>query len=104
MTPHLWRICRGEVLTPEKCEAYRENWLRLKDGKPDASMQEALGREVSTFIQTDDPTLIGNVLERLFAAVGAPPCGGCESRKAWLNKAHQWLRSTFPPPSGTMRE
>lgn len=27
MPPHLHAICRGERLTPEKCAAYRENWL-----------------------------------------------------------------------------
>ncbi len=26
MSSHLHKICRGEVLTPEKCEAYRANW------------------------------------------------------------------------------
>lgn len=26
MTPRMLRICRGEVLTPEKCAAYRADW------------------------------------------------------------------------------
>lgn len=26
------QICKGEVLTPEKCEVYRQNWDKLRDG------------------------------------------------------------------------
>src|SRR5574342_926506 len=40
----------------------------------------------------DAPTLLGNQLERLFKAVGFPPCGGCERRRDWINAAHAWLR------------
>jgi hypothetical protein len=39
-----------------------------------------------------DPTLLGNRLEALIAAIGIPPCGGCGSRRDWLNRAHAWLR------------
>jgi hypothetical protein len=42
-----------------------------------------------------DPTLIGNRLESLFKAVGVPPCGGCEKRRDWLNRAHAWVRDTL---------
>jgi hypothetical protein len=34
MTEHLWKICRGEVLTPEACAAYRANWARMTPGQP----------------------------------------------------------------------
>lgn len=40
----------------------------------------------------DDPTLLGNRIAALTTALGIPPCGGCKQRKAWLNKAHKWLR------------
>lgn len=40
-----------------------------------------------------DPTLLGNRIAALTSAIGIPPCGGCSKRKAWLNKAHAWLRS-----------
>jgi hypothetical protein len=40
-----------------------------------------------------DPTLLGNRIAELTTALGIPPCGGCEKRKAWINKAHAWLRS-----------
>lgn len=42
-----------------------------------------------------DLTLIGNRLKEVFAAIGFPPCGGCNSRAAWLNSAHLWLRERF---------
>lgn len=31
MSSRMHQICRGEVLTPEKCEAYRRRWLGLPD-------------------------------------------------------------------------
>ncbi len=34
MVEHHFQICRGEVLTPEKCERYRANWLALKNRPP----------------------------------------------------------------------
>lgn len=40
-----------------------------------------------------DPTLIGNRIAALTAAMGIPSCGGCISRQNWLNRAHQWLRN-----------
>lgn len=29
MRGRAYQICRGEVLTPEKCQIYRENWAKL---------------------------------------------------------------------------
>lgn len=43
--------------------------------------------------EADDPALLGNRIAALTSAIGLPPCGGCEVRKAWLNKAHAWVRS-----------
>lgn len=39
-----------------------------------------------------DPMLLGNRIAALTAAIGIPECGGCKKRKAWLNKAHAWLK------------
>jgi hypothetical protein len=39
-----------------------------------------------------DPTLLGNQIAALTKAIGIPPCGGCEKRRQWLNKATLWLR------------
>ena len=36
--------------------------------------------------------LAGDVVAALTKAIGIPPCGGCEQRRQWLNKAHLWLR------------
>lgn len=35
--------------------------------------------------------LLGDLIAAMTTAIGIPPCGGCEKRKAWLNKAHAWL-------------
>ena len=35
--------------------------------------------------------LAGDVLAALIAAIGIPPCGGCEQRRQWLNRAHAWI-------------
>jgi hypothetical protein len=43
----------------------------------------------------DDPTLLGNRIAALTKAVGFPPCGKCNARKVWLNRAHQWVRDSF---------
>jgi hypothetical protein len=39
-----------------------------------------------------DPTLLGNRVRDVLKAIGFPPCGGCDKRRKWLNKAHAWLR------------
>lgn len=64
-------------------------------GGPD---EQPAGRVVLTDTEIDelfpgeDPTLIGNRIAALIAAIGIPTCGGCEVRKDWLNRAHVWLR------------
>lgn len=45
-----------------------------------------------------DQTLIGNRIAALTKAIGIPHCGGCESRRQWLNKAHEWLRTPTAAP------
>lgn len=49
--------------------------------------------ETESLFGASDPTLVGNRIAALTKAIGIPPCGGCESRQAWLNKAHAWLRN-----------
>src|SRR5687768_8983687 len=90
-----WQICRGEVLTPQKCEAYRVNWANLRDnGRPKPGERPILSdAEVAELLpDLSDPTLIGNRIAALTTAIGIPPCAGCETRKTWMNKAHAWLR------------
>lgn len=47
---------------------------------------------VAELFPGEDPTLLGNRIAALTAAIGWPPCGGCTKRKNWLNAAHDWLR------------
>lgn len=48
--------------------------------------------EVSELFPGEDPKLLGNRIKALTDALGIPTCGGCEERRQWLNKAHEWLR------------
>jgi hypothetical protein len=36
--------------------------------------------------------LIGDAIAAMTKAIGIPPCGGCEKRRVWLNKAHAWVK------------
>ena len=49
--------------------------------------------EVKELFPDEDPTLIGNRIAALTAALGIPTCGGCDKRRQWMNKAHLWLKS-----------
>jgi len=49
--------------------------------------------EVTELFPNEDPTLIGNRIKALTEALGIPTCGGCEKRRQYLNRAHEWLRS-----------
>lgn len=35
--------------------------------------------------------LAGDLIAAMTKAIGIPPCGGCEKRREWLNRAHAWL-------------
>ena len=87
-------ICQGTVLTPEKCEAYRTLWGQIRDGdkKPAAPASPLRVDEARELFGDEDPTLLGNRIKAVTDALGIPPCGGCEQRRQWLNKAHAWLR------------
>lgn len=60
--------------------------------KPAETLSEATVKEL--FGTDADPTLLGNHIAALTSALGFPPCGGCNKRKAWLNAAHTWLRGS----------
>jgi hypothetical protein len=82
--------CNGEVRSK-----YRDPAMRKQQCGVDRSH---LGRLTTKeagelFPGESDPTLLGNRIAALTTAIGIPPCGGCEKRKAWLNNAHAWLRS-----------
>ena len=46
----------------------------------------------------EDRKLLGDRLADMLAAIGIPPCGGCEQRKQWLNAAHQWIAGITSTP------
>lgn len=48
--------------------------------------------EVAALFPDEDPTLLGNRIKAMTAAIGIPTCGGCEKRRQWLNAAHAWWR------------
>lgn len=50
-------------------------------------------KEKAALFPDADPTLLGNRIAALTTAIGIPPCGGCNKRKAWINKAHAWVRA-----------
>jgi hypothetical protein len=56
-----WLICRGEVLTPEKCEAYRQNWEGMAQRK---RLCSHLGPEIR---REECPTCSGKVQVKIFA-------------------------------------
>jgi hypothetical protein len=91
------QICRGEVLTPEKCGAYRKNWADLRDGnaRPAVPASPIRTDEAKELFGDSDPSLWGNQIKALTDAIGIPPCGGCDKRRQWLNKAHLWLKGNL---------
>ena len=54
---------------------------------------------VSELQMQSGTVLVGDVIAELTKAIGIPPCDGCEKRRQWLNKAHQWVRDHFSPKS-----
>jgi hypothetical protein len=68
-------ICRGDVLTPDKCEAYRENWRRLAAGEAVSSRQLPPGP--------------GTHLAAILRELGIPKTAGCGCDEM-LAKMNQW--------------
>ena len=81
MSPRQHQICRGEVLTPKQCEAYRAHWRALARG-PCAHLGEEVRREQCQ-------SCCGKVLLKIYACAvhgectpqmplaGVACCGGC---------------------------
>jgi hypothetical protein len=91
MSPLQIQICRGEILTPEKCEAYRANWRnnplpQAKEAPPQREPCAHLGEEVR---REQCEGCHGQVQLKVFACdvrgectiqrplAGVACCGGC---------------------------
>jgi hypoxanthine phosphoribosyltransferase len=95
------QICRHEVLTPEKCDFYRGKWYAKAHPDEFAVPAGLSPAEYAELLADKDPTLIGNRIAESTKLFGIPPCGGCDARRRWLNKAHQWLAGEDKkPPAG----
>lgn len=57
-----------------------------------AEPQKLKDKDIAELFPGEDPTLLGNRIAAMTAAIGIPACGGCTARKNWLNQAHAWLR------------
>jgi hypothetical protein len=66
----------------------RRNCPKKKTAEPEI----LTNTEARELFGDEDPTLWGNRIKALTDAIGIPPCGGCEKRRQWLNKATLWLR------------
>lgn len=51
--------------------------------------------EIEELFPNADSTLLGDRIAALTKALGIPHCGGCEARRQWLNKAHEFIRNGF---------
>lgn len=89
MGARAFAICRGDVLTPEKCEVYRANWARLAD--PSCPIKRPPPPKPPPEVPAEITKLAGDRLADLLSALGIPPCNSCAKRKLWLNRAHAWL-------------
>ncbi len=100
MVGRLREICAGTVLTPEKCETYRANWLAMlpKHTAPCAHLGEATGRTIKC------GTCRGGVKIKVFECgkfgectlekpVGIATCRGCEAYQPVLtpDAARQYI-------------
>ena len=59
--------------------------------------------EVAELFPNEDPTLLGNRIKALTEAVGIPACGGCDKRREYINRCHQWLRSRLAGKTPTQQ-
>lgn len=71
MTGRPREICQGINIDPAKAAKYRDNWLTMSK-----------------------PPLLGDIVARTLRVLGFKTCGGCQKRKNWLNRAHEWLRGS----------
>lgn len=97
MSEHLVQICRGQILAPEKCEAYRANWRANPILQSPTAPREPrtdcrhFGAELR---RQQCETCCGKVVLKVFACAlrgectpekplaGVPCCGGCHQYEA----------------------
>jgi len=72
-----------DVVSRRLCEA---------GGKMPPPAKAFTDAELSELFPNDDPTLWGNRIKAVTDAIGFPPCGGCDTRRRWINAAHEWVR------------
>lgn len=83
-------FCGRVYQAPDGCEAKPKDKPRQPKESPVQGLTQAEREEL--FPGESDQSLLGNRIAAMTTALGIPPCGGCGNRKAWLNKAHAWLR------------
>lgn len=84
----LCRVCSRRFHTPHGLDrVYHQCTLRIEP----AVLRDSEIAEL--FPDSTDRTLIGNRIAAMTEALGIPPCGGCDKRRKWMNRAHAWLRS-----------
>lgn len=85
-----FQICKGEVLTPEKCEVYRKNWAKLAEVGVEGLMLEKarkVGNAAKEWIEAGRPVRPAEERNALIAICSACPmlmklagfyrCGSC---------------------------
>ena len=73
MSERMHKICRGEVLTPEKCESYRQMWLRQRQREPEGATSLGVG------------TVLKKIVERKYKLSSHAGCQ-CNQRAAEMDK------------------
>jgi hypothetical protein len=68
-----------------------------KKAEPNHEPQEAAVQIRLPGFLIDEPVGLGDVLKRATSAVGVPPCGGCQSRAAKLNRWIAFTRGSKQP-------
>ena len=86
--------------TKDPLERIHSSSCRALGDKPAAVAQVPVlsAQERKELFGESDPTLLGNRIAELTKAIGIPPCGGCNMRIDWLNRAHVWLREKLSTP------
>lgn len=87
-TDELFAMERGDL--PRRCVKLTTYQSSVLSGRDIQLLNEDEQKEL--FGNLEDPTLLGNRIAELIARLGVPPCGGCQTRKTWINKAHLVLR------------
>jgi hypothetical protein len=91
---HRCSVCNREVRSKYRDPSMRKQACGIA-GPPtlEQSLRPAEKRKLEA---AAGGKLLGDWIADLTTAIGIPPCGGCEKRKAWLNAAHAWLLGIAP--------